>query len=77
MRLRDKGVNCDTVCSLCNSKEEDTLHLFFHCPSSCSVWSIWEGYSSISTILSQYYDSKTIVFKILQVLAAEDATTFC
>ncbi|XP_024636306.1 uncharacterized protein [Medicago truncatula] len=77
MRLRDKWVNCDIVCSLCNSEEEDTLHLFFHCPSSCSVWSMWEGYSSIYAILSQDYDSKTIVFKILQVLAAEDAAAFC
>jgi len=34
MRIRDKGVNCDTVCSLCNTTEEDTLHLFFHCPNS-------------------------------------------
>jgi len=38
---------------------------------------MWEGYSSIYAILSQDYDSKTIVFKIQQVLAAEDATTFC
>jgi len=38
---------------------------------------MWEGYSSISAILSQDYDNKTIVFKILHVLAAEDAAAFC
>lgn len=77
MRLRDKGVNCDTTFAFCNLEDEDNLRLFFRCPSSCNIWSIWEGYSSISNILSQAHDIKTMIFNILQVLGVDDAAIFC
>ncbi|XP_058757659.1 uncharacterized protein LOC131630931 [Vicia villosa] len=28
----------ESLCSMCKEKEEDILHLFFKCDSSCSIW---------------------------------------
>jgi len=37
MRLRDKGVNCPSNCAICDSNDEDSLHLFLKCHNSCRV----------------------------------------
>ena len=77
MRIKEKGVNCAPNCVLCDVNEEDNLHLFFCCSSSCNVWNMWESYSKICNILSQETSSAAIIFQALQTLCAEDATEFC
>lgn len=65
-------------CTLCAVGSDDTLHLFFQCPSSLNVWSMLPAFfSSISILLQQDMDSKNIIFKALQNLSIEDAALFC
>ena len=75
-RLRDKGVNCTTVCALYNMEEEDSVHMLFNCVGIRNIWSMWSAFTSIIHILDGDHDSKDIVFKILQVLPHEDASLF-
>jgi hypothetical protein len=65
-------------CLLCTVGNEDTLHSFFQCPSSLTVWSMLPFFSTISILLQQDMDSKNIIFKALQEdLSTEDAALFC
>lgn len=67
-------------CTLCAVGSDDTLHLFFQCPSSLNVWSMLPAFfSSISILLQQDMDSKNIIFKALQDLlfSNEDVALFC
>ncbi|AES79744.1 transmembrane protein, putative [Medicago truncatula] len=41
VRLKDKGVTCLMNCTLCTVGSENTLDLFFQCPSSLNVWTEW------------------------------------
>jgi hypothetical protein len=41
MRVKDKRVNCIYTSGLCDANDEDSLQLFFRCPSSCNVWNMW------------------------------------
>jgi len=40
VRLKEKGVSFPMNCTLYTVDIEDTLHLFFQCPSSLNVWSM-------------------------------------
>ncbi|XP_024632220.1 uncharacterized protein [Medicago truncatula] len=78
MRLRDKGVNCPTRCVLCNSDDdEDSYHLFFKCPSSSNIWTMFDAFQSMSGVINQGQDSAGNIFNMLQVLNAGDAALFC
>jgi hypothetical protein len=77
MRINDKGVNCISACSLCDASDEDSLHLFFRCPSSCNVWNMWEYFSDICNILNQEQNCAGIIFRVLQTLNADGAAEFC
>jgi len=77
VRIRDKGVNCSPICTLCNTEEEeDRFHLFFRCPGSSNIWSMWNAFSIISGILTQNHDINVVIFNVLQVITADDATLF-
>ena len=75
-RLRDKGVNCATVCALCNVDEEDSLHLLFRCPGSRNIWSMWNVFSVVSHIFDQYQNIKDIIFETIKVLSNGDESLF-
>jgi len=76
VRLRDKGVTCPMNYTLCMMDIEDTLHLFFQCPSSLNVKSMLPFFSSMSILLQQDMDSKYIIFKALHDLSKEGVTLF-
>ncbi|GBG69152.1 hypothetical protein CBR_g3852 [Chara braunii] len=41
--LFERGMDIDTLCKRCDSKEEETLvHLFWACPASKRLWQWWE-----------------------------------
>jgi ribonuclease HI len=77
VRLRDKGVSCDDVCSLCNTNEEDSLHLLFRCQSSMNVWDRWSAFPTVSNIFTQNQDVSSIIFMCLQLLTSDEAALFC
>jgi len=35
---QDKDVACSSNCVFCEPNDEDSLHLFLKCSSSCNVW---------------------------------------
>ena len=63
-------------CTLCTVGGEDTLCLFFQCPSSLNDWSMLPFFSSIFILLQQDMDSKNIIFKALQDLSKDDVSLF-
>jgi ribonuclease HI len=73
VRLRTKGVDCPTVCALCNVEEEDSKHVFFNCPSSQNVWSMSVFSQVVSNAANGDNDVKTVIFNILQQLSKKDA----
>lgn len=77
MHIKDKGVNCISNCVLFDVNEEDILHIFCCCLSSCNIWNMWESYSKICNFLTQEPSSAGIIFRALQTLCAEDAAEFC
>jgi hypothetical protein len=68
IRLRDKGVNCPSNCALCDSNDEDSLHLIFKYPNSCNIWSICSFHSAIDNTITQEQAAPHIVFHLLLVL---------
>jgi len=74
MRLQDKGVNCTSSSSLCDSNDEDNLHLFFKCPSSCNIWSMCSFHSVVDNIIHQEQVVPHIIFQLLQVLPSEEVS---
>jgi hypothetical protein len=59
VRLTDKVVKCPMDCTLCTVGSEDTLHLFFQCPSSLNVWSIWKQRNN--EVWNEVIDTKVYV----------------
>ena len=37
-RLLDRGVNCTSMCALCDGNYEDGIHVLFDCPKARNVW---------------------------------------
>ena len=77
MSLKDKGLNNITSCLMCSRHNNDRLHLFFKCPSSCNIWSLWEAYPFICNLINQGHESTDTNFNILKILQVDDATLFC
>ncbi|GAU48398.1 hypothetical protein TSUD_405430 [Trifolium subterraneum] len=75
-RLQDKGVNCPNLCALCNIEGEDSLHVFFKCPSSQNVWSMTSFFQVVSSVINNENEASAIVFQILRQLSKEDAALF-
>jgi len=76
MRLREKRVNCPPHCALCNSADEDSLHLFFNCPSSSNILNLSNLSNAVNTAVTQGLNSTAIIFHLLQVLSAEESALF-
>jgi hypothetical protein len=76
VRLRTRGVDCPSVCALCNVEEEDTKHVFFNCPSSQNVWSMSVFSQVVSSSTISDNDVKSVIFHILQQLSKNDAALF-
>ncbi|CAJ2628079.1 unnamed protein product [Trifolium pratense] len=74
VNLRSRGVNCITVCSLCNDHDEDSRHVFFDCPSSRNVWSMCSFGNKIIAALHNNYAASNLIFDLLQQLSNEDAS---
>jgi hypothetical protein len=53
IKLRDRGVNCPTHCIFCNVENEDSLHIFFLCRNSRSIWRHNSFSADVSAALSQ------------------------
>ncbi|KAK2362141.1 hypothetical protein QL285_087230 [Trifolium repens] len=76
VRLRDKGVDCQQICALCNCDEEDNMHLFLKCPSSKNVWSMTSFSQVVSNVVDNAAEAHTAIFNILQQLSKEDKAVF-
>jgi len=76
MRLQDKGVNCTSNCALCDSNDEDNLHLLFKCPGSYNMWSMCIFDSANDNTINQEQVVPHIVYQLLQVLSSEEASLF-
>jgi ribonuclease HI len=74
VNLQSRGVNCTTVCSLCNDHDEDSRHLFFDCSSSKNVWSMCSFRNKIIAALHNNYAASDLIFDLLQQLSNEDAS---
>jgi hypothetical protein len=37
-RLLDKGVNCTSLCVMCEQSYEDASHVLFDCPRARKIW---------------------------------------
>ncbi|CAJ2637135.1 unnamed protein product [Trifolium pratense] len=74
VNLWSRGVNCTTVCSLCNDHDEDSRHVFFDCPSSRNVWSMCSFGNKIIAALHNNYAASNLIFDLLQQLSNEDAS---
>lgn len=38
VKLRSRGVNCPSVCVMCEDPHKDSYHLLFHCPIAVNIW---------------------------------------
>jgi len=77
LRLKEKGVNCDPTCALCNLTEEDSFHIFFRCPGSCNIWSMCDFFNTENNVINQGQENASVIFQLLQVLNGDEAALFC
>jgi hypothetical protein len=38
LKLNSRGVQCPTSCVVCNTEDEDIMHVFFMCQKSVQCW---------------------------------------
>ena len=65
MWLREKRVNCPPHCALCNYADEDSLHLFFNCPSSSNIWNLSNLSNVVNTVVAQGLNNNAIIIHLL------------
>ncbi|PNY05519.1 cytochrome p450 [Trifolium pratense] len=55
---------------------EDSLHVFFRCPNSRSIWRRANFFNVVCTVADSESNIIVVIFKILQLLTQEDAALF-
>lgn len=67
-RLLDRGVNCPSVCALCDGNYKDDIHVLFDCPKARSVWWGNNLFQDIYVVMQTNNTVADIVFALLQNL---------
>jgi hypothetical protein len=61
---------------ICNNDDENSLHIFFMCPSICNIWSICAFAQTVSGMVSKEKNVPSVIFQILQQLTNNEASLF-
>jgi hypothetical protein len=68
-RLLDRGVQCPSMCAMCEDNYEDAIHALFDCPRARNVWCEGNMWQEVNTALQQHNTVAEIVFALLQDLS--------
>ena len=75
-RLLDKGVNCTSLCAMCDESYEDTSHVFFDCLRARIVWQQSLLLSKVISVMQKSSTTAEIIFTLLQELPQGQAEQF-
>jgi len=75
-RLLDKGVNCTSLCAMCDESYEDTSHVFFDCPRARNVWQHSLLSSKVVSVMQNSNTAAEIIFTLLHELPSGQAEQF-
>jgi hypothetical protein len=53
-RLLDRGVQCPSMCAMCEDNYEDAIHALFDCPRARNVWCEGNMWQEVNTALQQH-----------------------
>ena len=75
-RLLDKGVNCTSLCGLCDKSYEDTIHVLFDCPRARNVWKHSLLWSKVYSVMRNNNTVADIIFSLLRELTQDQSQMF-
>ena len=75
-RLLDKGVNCTSLCGLCDESYEDTIHVLFDCPRARNVWQHSLLWSKVYLVMQNNNTVADIIFALLRELTQDQSQMF-
>ena len=67
-RLLDRGVNCTSMCAMCEGTYEDAIHVLFYCPKAINVWQISQLQNDVTVAMRNNNTVAKIVFHLIQNL---------
>ena len=67
-RLLDRGVNCTSMCSMCEGNYEDAIHVLFDCPKARNVWRVSQLQNDVTVAMRNNNTVAEIVFHLIQNL---------
>lgn len=75
-RLLDKGVNCSSLCVMCEESYEDASHVLFDCPRARKVWQDSLLLSKVNSVMWCNNTAAEFIFALLQELSHDQAELF-
>jgi hypothetical protein len=75
-RLLDKGVNCTSLCGLCDESYEDTIHVLFDCPRARNVWQQNLLWSNVYSVMLINNTAAEVIFALLRELSQDQSQLF-
>lgn len=76
MRLKDKGVNCTSICNFCEGNFENSCHLFFTCYKSIQVWQKEGLWFAIDACIDHGENFAEIFFAVCDRLSTAQVINF-
>jgi hypothetical protein len=76
LKLNSRGVQCPTSCAVCNTEDEDIMHVFFMCQKSVQCWQRTGLWDRLNTCLDVNKSVADNLFSILQRLDNEQQELF-
>jgi hypothetical protein len=73
VKLRTRGVNCPHSCVFCDAASEDSIHLFFLCRNSSSIWRQSKLSAEVTAATNVDNDAAGVIFNLLQRLNSADS----
>jgi len=72
-RLLDKGVNCSSMCAVCEESYEDASHVLYDCPKARGVWQNNSMLDKVNLAMRNNITVAEITFALTQEMSNEKA----
>jgi hypothetical protein len=72
-RLRERHVQCPSICPLCEVEEEDDWHVLYGCESSKAAWQAAGLNSTVVSYFQQAQSAKDFIMQLCQHSSGSDA----
>lgn len=72
----DKGVNCTSLCIMCEESYEDASHVLFDCPRARKIWQDCLLLSKVNSVMLDNNTAAELIFALLQELSCVQAELF-